>query len=111
MFVSIGLLVFLNFQQPYVLEVMLGIPEQEHGRVIAKMGLVHEIVLISLVGPFGALSDRIGRRPVAGHGLSFYCGRLHGLSVRNFCPGAYGLSGDFCYRCCSHYLHLYDRAK
>jgi hypothetical protein len=26
MFVSIGLLVFLNFQQPYVLEVMLDIP-------------------------------------------------------------------------------------
>jgi MFS family permease len=64
LFISIGLLVFLNFQQPYVLEVMLGIPESEHGRVIAKMGLIHEIVLISLVGPFGALSDRIGRRPV-----------------------------------------------
>jgi len=64
LFISIGLLVFLNFQQPYVLEVMLGIPAQEHGRVVAKMGLVHEVVLISLVGPFGALADRIGRRPV-----------------------------------------------
>ena len=71
MFVSIGLLVFLNFQQPYVLEVMLGIPQAEHGRVIAKMGLVHEIVLISLVGPFGALSDRIGRRPVLAMGYLF----------------------------------------
>lgn len=68
LFISIGLLVFLNFQQPYVLEVMLGIPKEEHGRVIAKMGLVHEIVLISLVGPFGALSDRIGRRPVLAFG-------------------------------------------
>lgn len=64
LFISIGLLVFLNFQQPYVLEVMLGIPAEEHGRVIAQMGLVHEIVLLSLVGPFGALADRIGRRPV-----------------------------------------------
>jgi MFS family permease len=64
LFISIGLLVFLNFQQPYVLEIMLGIPAEEHGRVIAKMGLVHELVLISLVGPFGALADRIGRRPV-----------------------------------------------
>ncbi|MCP4002509.1 MAG: MFS transporter [Gammaproteobacteria bacterium] len=71
LFISIGLLVFLNFQQPYVLEVMLGIPEAEHGRVIAKMGLVHEIVLISLVGPFGALSDRIGRRPVLATGYLF----------------------------------------
>ena len=68
LFISIGLLVFLNFQQPYVLEVMLGIPESEHGRVIAKMGLVHEIVILSLVGPFGALSDRIGRRPVLAFG-------------------------------------------
>jgi MFS family permease len=68
LFISIGLLVFLNFQQPYVLEVMLGIPQAEHGRVIAKMGLVHEIVLISLVGPFGALSDRIGRRKVLAFG-------------------------------------------
>ena len=50
---------------------MLGIPAEEHGRVIAKMGLVHEIVLISLVGPFGALSDRIGRRPVLAMGYLF----------------------------------------
>jgi len=64
MFVSIGLLVFLNFQQPYVLEVMLGIPEDRHGRVVAQMAVIHEIVLISLVGPAGALADRIGRRKV-----------------------------------------------
>lgn len=68
MFVSIGLLVFLNFQQPYVLEVMLGIPGSEHGRVVAQMALVHEIVLISLVGPAGALADRIGRRKVLAAG-------------------------------------------
>lgn len=64
LFVSIGLLVFLNFQQPYVLEVMLGIPEERHGRVVAQMALVHELVLIGFVGPFGALADRIGRRKV-----------------------------------------------
>jgi MFS family permease len=64
LFVSIGLLVFLNFQQPYVLEVMLGIPEERHGRVVAQMALVHELVLIFCVSPFGALADRIGRRSV-----------------------------------------------
>jgi MFS family permease len=68
MFVSIGLLVFLNFQQPYVLEVMLGIPEDHHGRVVAQMALIHEIVLIGLVGPAGALADRIGRRKVLAAG-------------------------------------------
>ncbi|NND54007.1 MAG: MFS transporter [Gammaproteobacteria bacterium] len=64
LFVSIGLLVFLNFQQPYVLEVMLDIPSDRHGRVVAQMALVHELVLIGFVGPFGALADRIGRRKV-----------------------------------------------
>lgn len=64
LFVSIGLLVFLNFQQPYVLEVMLNIPADRHGRVVAQMALVHELVLIGFVGPFGALADRIGRRKV-----------------------------------------------
>lgn len=64
LFASIGLLVFLNFQQPYVLEVMLGIPAERHGRAVAQMALVHELILLSAVGPFGALADRIGRRPV-----------------------------------------------
>ena len=64
LFISIGLLVFLNFQQPYVLEVMLGIPAERHGRVVAQMAFVHEIVLITAVGPFGALADRVGRRSV-----------------------------------------------
>ncbi len=68
LFVSIGLLVFLNFQQPYVLEVMLGIPEERHGRAVAQMALVHELVLIGLVGPFGALADRVGRRKVLAAG-------------------------------------------
>ena len=64
LFISIGLLVFLNFQQPYVLKNMLGIPQEEIGRVIAQMALVHELVLIAMVSPFGALADKIGRRPI-----------------------------------------------
>lgn len=68
LFVSIGLLVFLNFQQPYVLEVMLNIPADRQGRVVAQMALAHELVLIGFVGPFGALADRIGRRKVLSAG-------------------------------------------
>ena len=64
LFISVGLLVFLNFQQPYVLEVMLGIPEERHGRVVAQMALIHECVLILMVGPFGAMADKMGRRAV-----------------------------------------------
>jgi MFS family permease len=64
LFISIGLLVFLNFQQPYVLKNMIGVPDQDTGKVIAQMALVHELVLIAMVSPFGALADRIGRRPI-----------------------------------------------
>ncbi len=64
LFISIGLLVFLNFQQPFVLKNMLGIPDDETGRVIAQMALIHEVVLIAMVSPFGALADKVGRRPI-----------------------------------------------
>lgn len=67
-FVSIGLLVFLNFQQPYILDVMLGIPADQHGKVVGGMALVHETVLILSVGPFGALADRVGRRRILAAG-------------------------------------------
>jgi MFS family permease len=71
LFISIGLLVFLNFQQPYVLKNMLGIPEEDTGKVIAQMALIHEVVLIAMVSPFGALADRIGRRPILAIGYLF----------------------------------------
>ena len=45
LFISIGLLVFLNFQQPYVLEVMLGIPQAEHGRHRAEAEDHHPLIV------------------------------------------------------------------
>ena len=61
---GIPFLAFLNFIQPIILEVILGVPRETQGPVTANLAVLQEIILLLLVGPFGALSDKIGRRPV-----------------------------------------------
>ena len=61
---GIPFLAFINFIQPIILEVALGIPRPEQGALTANLAVAQEIILLMLVGPFGALSDRIGRRLV-----------------------------------------------
>lgn len=63
-FFSVCLLSFLSFIQPYLLNVNLGIPRIEQGRASGLLGFSQELVVLALVGPFGALSDKIGRRAV-----------------------------------------------
>jgi len=59
---GIPFLVVINFFQPYILTEMLGIPQEEQGVISANLAVLHELVMIVLVGPFGALADKIGRR-------------------------------------------------
>ncbi len=61
---SVCLLAFLSFIQPYTLNVNLGIPEDQQGRATLLLGVLNEVITLLLVGPFGALSDKVGRRPV-----------------------------------------------
>ena len=61
---GIPFMAFINFIQPIILEVILGIPRSDQGALTANLAVAQEIILILLVGPFGALSDRIGRRPI-----------------------------------------------
>jgi MFS family permease len=63
-FFSVGLLAFLSFIQPYALNVNLAMPEAQQGRATLLLGVLNELITLLLVGPCGALSDRIGRRPV-----------------------------------------------
>lgn len=63
-FFSVCLLAFINFSQPYLLRVNLGVAPGEEGSLTGYLTLCQEIVVLLLVAPFGALSDRIGRRPV-----------------------------------------------
>jgi MFS family permease len=61
---GIPFLVVINFFQPYILTEMLGVPPEQQGSVSAYLAVLHEIVMILLVGPFGALADKFGRRRI-----------------------------------------------
>ena len=63
-FITIGMLAFISFIQPYLLNANLKVPADEQGRALGLLGFANEIVSLLLVAPFGALSDKIGRRPV-----------------------------------------------
>jgi len=65
---GIPLLAFLNFIQPIILEVILGVPRESQAPVTANLAVLQEILLLMLVGPFGALSDRVGRRRIVATG-------------------------------------------
>ena len=55
---------FISVIQPYVLNVNIGVPMADQGRVSGNMVFYGEIVLLTLSGLAGALSDRLGRKTV-----------------------------------------------
>ena len=59
---NLTLLTMVNFVQPYLLEEVLQIPRGEQGALTGFLAALQEIVVISLMGLVGALSDRTGRR-------------------------------------------------
>jgi MFS family permease len=63
-FITIGMLAFVSFIQPYLLNANLQVPANAQGRALGLLGFSNEIVSLLLVAPFGALADKIGRRPV-----------------------------------------------
>ncbi len=63
-FITIGMLAFLSFIQPYLLNTNLQLPAHTQGRALGLLGFSNEIVSLLLVAPCGALADKIGRRPV-----------------------------------------------
>lgn len=50
----------MNAGQPLI----LGVNEAEFGRLAGKLTFFHEIVVMLCIAPIGALSDKIGRRPL-----------------------------------------------
>jgi len=62
--ISIGMFTYLMSLTPYILKVNLGIPSEEHGRVIGNLQFLQEIIVISCIGWWGAMSDRFGRRAI-----------------------------------------------
>ncbi|MFO1508648.1 MAG: MFS transporter [Steroidobacteraceae bacterium] len=70
-FFSVCLLSFLSFMQPFVLDAHLGIPRSQQGRATFLLGTAQEIAMLLLVGPFGALADKLGRRVLYTLGLAW----------------------------------------
>lgn len=70
-FVTVALFSFLSFAQPYVLSEVLQLPPDQAGRLTGALVTMQEIVGLLLVGYAGALSDRVGRRPLFAAGFVF----------------------------------------
>lgn len=62
--ISIGMFTYLMSLTPYILTVNLGIPEDQHGRLIGNLQFLQEIIVIASIGWWGAMSDRYGRRAI-----------------------------------------------
>jgi MFS family permease len=68
-FVTVGLFAFVSFFQAWLLNVNLRLPEHLQGRTVSALNFANELVALALVAPFGALADKIGRRPVYAFGF------------------------------------------
>ena len=60
---------FIPQIQPYLLTEFLNIPENEQGVVSGDLAFWGEVAIILMVGVWGTLSDRIGRRPIMAVGF------------------------------------------
>ena len=63
-FFTIGTVSFMSFMQPYVISENLQIPTNEQGSVTGILHFSYELVMLLLIAPVGALSDKIGRRSI-----------------------------------------------
>ena len=65
-FFGIAMMSFINASQPYLFTEIMKIPESEQGALAGDMTFYQEIVIILFIGLIGALSDKIGRKPIYG---------------------------------------------
>ncbi len=70
-FFTIGLISFMSFMQPYLLRENLNLPVEAQGRASAILSFAYEGTVFLMVAAFGALSDRIGRRPIYSLGFAW----------------------------------------
>jgi len=63
-FFGIAVMSYMNAGQPLIFGEILGVAESDFGRLAGTLTFYHEIVVMICIAPIGALSDRIGRRPL-----------------------------------------------
>ncbi len=79
---SIGLIVFLNFMQPYLLTGQIAdAAAGTLGRITGNLSVMQEIIVLLLVGPLGSLSDQVGRPAMFAAGLLLLSAALLALTA------------------------------
>jgi MFS family permease len=63
-FLSIGVVTFISVMQPYLLTENLRLPVGEQGAATGILAFAFEATVMLFVAPYGALADKIGRRPI-----------------------------------------------
>lgn len=63
-FFGIVMMSFVNASQPFIFTEVLKIPAEEQGPLAGHLTFIAELVVICTIGLVGALSDRIGRKPI-----------------------------------------------
>jgi len=63
-FFGIASMSFINTSSGYLLTEIIHIPLAEQGVVAGNLTVIQEIVLLCLLGPIGAMSDKWGRKPL-----------------------------------------------
>lgn len=71
-FIAIAMLAGMNFLQPYLLSEHLQLPDADMGKVTGTLAVITEIVTVIFIVPIGALTDRIGRRPLIVAGIFLF---------------------------------------
>ena len=63
-FFGIAVMSYMNASQPLIFKEILGIGQSDWGRLAGDLTFYHEIVVLICIAPIGAMSDKIGRRPL-----------------------------------------------
>ena len=71
-FIAIAMLAGMNFLQPYLLSTHLQLADADMGKVTGTLAVITEIVTVLFIVPIGALTDRIGRRPLIVAGIFLF---------------------------------------
>jgi MFS family permease len=74
-FFGIAMMGFINASQPYLFTDVLNVPTDEQGPLAGNLTFYSEIVVLMTIGLIGAMSDKLGRKPIwAGAFLIFALG-------------------------------------
>lgn len=63
-FFGIAMMGFINASQPYLFTDVLKVPTEDQGPLAGNLTFISEIVVILTIGLIGAMSDKLGRRPI-----------------------------------------------